>query len=59
MTRNYARMWQQRNVHAFFIRRRIYDRARDWQMLLNVKICSVMRMKKGNKKFKYDIEKKP
>jgi len=43
---------------AFIIRedlRRLYEWAKDWQMLFNVGKCSAMHMGKGNKKFKYNI----
>src|SRR6218665_3312340 len=35
--------------------RRLYEWAKDWQMLFNVDKCSVLHMRRGNKKFKYDI----
>src|SRR6218665_1132820 len=35
--------------------RRLYEWAKDWQMLFNADKCSVMHMGRGNKKFKYDI----
>src|SRR6218665_1086242 len=35
--------------------RRLYEWAKDWQMLFNVDKCSVLHMGRGNKKFKYDI----
>src|SRR6218665_111979 len=35
--------------------RRLYEWAKDWQMLFNVDKCSVLHMGTGNKKFKYDI----
>src|SRR6218665_3157090 len=43
---------------AFIMRedlRRLYEWAKDWQMLFNVDKCSVMHMGKCNKKFKYNI----
>src|SRR6218665_2104361 len=35
--------------------RRLYEWAKDWQMLFNVDKCSVMHMGRCNNKFKYDI----
>ena len=50
-------MWSLRNA-SFIMReglRRLYEWAKDWQMLFNVDKCSVMHMGKGNKKFQYNI----
>src|SRR6218665_1004243 len=57
MIRNCAKMWSLRNA-SFIMReglRRLYEWAKDWQMLFNVDKCSVMHMGKGNKKFKYKL----
>src|SRR6218665_3453577 len=34
--------------------RRLYEWAKDWQMLCNIDKCSAMHMGRGNKKLKYD-----